>query len=123
MIFELSQRRSPGEPVFAHGATELAVAYYGPRFGVTEGISFGGDLPSDLSMLFGFRGEPSLWVVFSNASTRDFILCYLDEIGRETERLVRAVARIRRLLSQRDGGPPNLPPPLRPERSDAVGLA
>jgi hypothetical protein len=46
------------------------------------------DLPADLSTLFGFRGEPSLWVVFSAAESRDLLLCYLDEIGRETERLV-----------------------------------
>jgi hypothetical protein len=88
VFLELSRRRSPDEPVFMHSNTTRGIPYYGVRFGVTEGISYGVDLPTDLATLFGFRGEPSLWVVFSNAQSRDFLLCYLDEIGRETERLV-----------------------------------
>lgn len=84
VIRELSLRRSDGEPIFAHAWSRSALAYYGPRFGVHDPVVFGRDAFSvreDLDRLDAFRGEPSLWVLFTHSANRDFLLCHLDEIG------------------------------------------
>jgi hypothetical protein len=89
VVRELSLRRGVGEPVFVHALSEAAIHYYGSRFGVGDPILFGTrDLGEDLTALYAFQGEPSLWVLFTNSDTRDSLLCYLDEIGRETDRVV-----------------------------------
>lgn len=73
-----------GEPIFAHVWSRSALAYYGPGFGVADAVVFGSDAFSvreDLARLDAFRGESSLWVLFTHSANRDFLLCYLDEIG------------------------------------------
>jgi hypothetical protein len=84
VIRALALRRSAGEPIFAHVWSRSALAYYGPGFGVADAVVFGSDAFSvreDLARLDAFRGESSLWVLFTHSANRDFLLCYLDEIG------------------------------------------
>jgi 4-amino-4-deoxy-L-arabinose transferase-like glycosyltransferase len=89
VIRELSQRARPGEPIFAHAWSRSALRYYGPRFGLTNAVVFGSDaatLRGDLALIDAFRGEPSVWILFTHSSNRNLVLCYLDEVGREVER-------------------------------------
>ena len=90
LLRELSNRRQPEEPVFAHPWSRSALAYYGSRFNLLEGVVVGeqGDVRQTLEGLGAFRGEPSVWVLFTLAEDRDLVICYLDEVGREMERLV-----------------------------------
>lgn len=92
-IEELARRRISNEPVFGHPHSESALAYYGPRFGLVEGISVGPerDLRTVFSELERYRGEPSVWVLFTlvvRAEERELYLCYLDELGTEIESVV-----------------------------------
>jgi hypothetical protein len=70
----------------------MAVDYYGPRFSIGEGVQLGTDDlvgQDDLTALDAYRAEPSLWVLFTMqvSPARDLLLCYLNEIGQETERV------------------------------------
>jgi hypothetical protein len=90
VIRELARRSDPTEPVFAHAWSRSALAYYGPRFGIENVVVFGDDsdtLRDDLERLDSFRGEPSLWVLFTHSANRNLFLCYLDEVGLELERV------------------------------------
>jgi hypothetical protein len=90
VIRELSQRSRPAEPVFAHAWSRSALSYYGPRFGITNAVVVGNDdasLLGDLDLIDAFRGEPSLWVLFTHSANRNLVLCYLDEAGLELERV------------------------------------
>jgi len=86
VVAELARRRSAGEPVFAYIWAEPALRYYGERFGVGEPIGYG----DDVGALGAFAGEPALWLLFTHSDPRrrDHLLCYMDEVGRETERVV-----------------------------------
>jgi hypothetical protein len=86
VVAELARRRSAGEPVFAHVWAEPALSYYGERFGVGGSVTYG----DDVDALGAFAGEPVLWLLFTHANPRqrDHLLCYMDEVGRETERVV-----------------------------------
>jgi hypothetical protein len=91
VIRELSKRSQPGEPIFAHAWSRSALSYYGPRLGLTNAVVFGNDgstLRGDLALIDAFRGEPSVWVLFTHSANRNLALCYLDEVGLELERVV-----------------------------------
>jgi len=102
LLTELADRRSPGEPVFGHPYAEGAFLYYGPRLGLTDGITIGaGYAPRPLlTELDQYRGQPAVWVVFTfptvRGDARSPMLCYLSTIGRETDRVVYPGASIHR---------------------------
>jgi 4-amino-4-deoxy-L-arabinose transferase-like glycosyltransferase len=91
-IRELSLRRQSGEPLVAFSWAGPALEYYGPRFGIGGPLSFNdAGSPEDLSALrASIQGQPSVWVLFTlpYERSRSYLLCYLDELGRETERYV-----------------------------------
>lgn len=101
LIRELADRRKPNEPVYAYPWAWPAVLYYGSRFGVTEGlyadltltervdVDPDSELPSLLEELEAFEGEGTLWVLFTTqlSTHRDLLLCYLDKIGIERDRV------------------------------------
>jgi hypothetical protein len=90
VIRELAQRSSPDEPIFAHAWSRSALSYYGPRFGLTNAVVFGNDavtLRRDRDLIDAFRGEPTVWVLFTHSANRNLTLCYLDEVGLELERV------------------------------------
>jgi hypothetical protein len=90
VIRELSKRSRPGEPIFAHAWSRSALSYYGPRFGLSNAVVFGNDaitVRRDLDLIDAFRGEPSVWVLFTHSANRNLTLCYLDEVGLELVRL------------------------------------
>jgi hypothetical protein len=94
LIRELSVRRGPDDPVFAFSSSWPGLLYYGRRFGVTDGIHGGPkrDLRSVLTQLNELKGERRLWVVVGHGPERDgeVVLCFLNEIGLEIDRIVRS---------------------------------
>jgi hypothetical protein len=91
LLAELSEMRDPEEPVYGFWYSGAIFGYYGGRFGLEEGIGLAksGDLRADLKEVSEYRGEKGLWVVFPHlyGEERDVILCFLEAVGRETQRL------------------------------------
>ena len=85
---ELSIRRSAGEPVFVHHWSAPDIRYYGPRFDIGEPLVIGSeDIRDDLRALHRLPRAPSVWILFTSAENHGVYLCYLDEIGEETDHL------------------------------------